>query len=60
MVRFYDGKESELPREEVYRLSPEKFEADVAYILQKEQQWVGAPVVARNDETGKFLLGQYI
>jgi hypothetical protein len=44
VVRFYDGKESELPREEVYRLSPEKFEADVA----------------RNDETGKFLLGQYI
>ena len=57
-VRFYDGEESVLPREEVYHVPTQKFEADVAVIIEKEQQWVGAPVVARNDDTGMFQLGE--
>ena len=58
-IRFYDGQEAHLPRDEVYRLPTEKFEFDVAYILKCEEQWVGQAVVARNDKTAMFQLGQY-
>ena len=57
-VRFYDGQEARLPRDEVYRLPVEKFEFDVAYILKCEERWVGQAVVARNDKTATFQLGQ--
>ena len=58
-VRFYDGAEARLPREEVYKIFPDKFEYDVAYILKCEEQWVGQAVVYRNDDTGVFQLGMY-
>lgn len=57
-VRFYDGTEARLPREEVFRTRPDKFELDVAYIVKCEDQWVGKPVVARNNDTGLFQLGE--
>ena len=59
-VRFYDGEESRLPRDEAYRIVAEKFEMDVAYILQGEEQWVGQAVVARNDATGVYQLGKFM
>ena len=57
-VRFYDNAEARLPREEVYKIPNLKLETDVAYIVKREDQWVGQPVVARNDETGFFQLGK--
>lgn len=59
-VRFYDGTEHRLPREEVFRVPQDKFEYDVAYILKCEEQWVGQAVVARNDKTGLFQLGKLL
>ncbi|XP_064636642.1 von Willebrand factor A domain-containing protein 3B-like isoform X2 [Lineus longissimus] len=56
LIRFYDGQEARLPREEVYRITPDKFEYDVAFILQREDQWVGQAVVARDDTTGLYHL----
>ncbi|CAH1777455.1 unnamed protein product [Owenia fusiformis] len=56
-IRFYDGTEAKTPREETFKISREKFEFDVAYILSCEDQWVGQAVVARNDATGTYHLG---
>lgn len=53
-VRFYDGDESTLPREEIYKLTPEKFEHDVNYIVECETRWVGQAVVGRKDENGTY------
>ncbi len=58
-VRFYDGAQANLPREEVYKIPGKKFETDVAYIVRCEDQWVGQPVVARNEESGYFQLGRW-
>lgn len=44
-------------REDMYSIMAEKFELDVAYILERERQWVGQNVVARDDKTGTFALG---
>lgn len=59
-VRYYDGIEAMVPREELYKLPPEKFEADCAYILACEESLVGQAVVARNDDDGTFHLGMLI
>ncbi|XP_067889388.1 von Willebrand factor A domain-containing protein 3B-like isoform X2 [Heterodontus francisci] len=57
-IRYYDGVEALVPREELYLLCPQKFERDVAYILECEECRVGQPVVARHDETGTYQLAQ--
>ena len=59
-VRFYDGREDVIPREEVYYLSHEKFSADVDYIVHCEESLVGKAVVARNDTDGLFYLGEFL
>ncbi|CAB4013416.1 Hypothetical predicted protein, partial [Paramuricea clavata] len=56
-VRFYDGREDVIPREEVYYLGHEKFSADVEFIVRCEESLVGKAVVARNDADGFFYLG---
>ncbi|KAI0238962.1 hypothetical protein LSAT2_010272 [Lamellibrachia satsuma] len=56
-VQCYDGTEAKLPRDEVFRIPPEKFRSDISYIQTIEQDWVGQAVVARNDESGTFHLG---
>lgn len=58
-VRYYDGIEAMVPREELYLLTPDKFESDCAYILGCEESMVGQAVVARNDDDGTFHLGKY-
>ncbi|KAK3099856.1 hypothetical protein FSP39_010823 [Pinctada imbricata] len=55
-VRFYDGEENRLPRDEIYKLTTEKFEHDVNYIIQCETRWVGQAVVSRDDRTGTYHL----
>ena len=59
-VRFYDGHEDVVPREEVYYLTQEKFSNDVNYIVRCEESLVGQAVVARNDMDGLFYLGEFI
>ncbi|KAK3738170.1 hypothetical protein QZH41_019678, partial [Actinostola sp. cb2023] len=56
-VRYYDGIEAMVPREELYMLSTDKFETDCAYILACEESLVGQAVVTRNDDDGTFHLG---
>lgn len=57
-VRFYDGRENIIPREELYLIAPEKFSFDVDYIVRREESLVGKAVVARNDGDGLFYLGK--
>ena len=45
-------------REDMYKILPEKFELDLAFIIERERQWIGQAVVARDDTTGAFALGQ--
>jgi hypothetical protein len=57
-VRFYDGREDVIPREEVYYITHDKFTADVEFIVRCEESLVGKAVVARNDSDGLFYLGK--
>ena len=57
-MRFYDGEENTLPRDEIYKLTTEKFEYDVNYIIECETRWVGQAVVSRDDRTGTYHLGK--
>ncbi|XP_068124266.1 von Willebrand factor A domain-containing protein 3B isoform X2 [Hyperolius riggenbachi] len=59
-IRYYDNTEATTPREQVYLISPEKYERDTAYILACEKQWIGQPVIARNDETGNYHLAEVL
>ncbi|XP_058885475.1 von Willebrand factor A domain-containing protein 3B-like isoform X2 [Acipenser ruthenus] len=57
-VRYYDGTEALVPRDQAYLISTQKFERDVAYLLECEARWVGQPVVARDDGSGAYHLGE--
>lgn len=59
-VVFYDKRESEVAKEEVYLIPAEKYDYDVGNIVTCEERWVGQVVVARNDDTGLFYLGRFI
>nr|XP_018670374.1 von Willebrand factor A domain-containing protein 3B isoform X1 [Ciona intestinalis] len=55
-TRFYDNTEANVPREEVYKIHPDKHKLDVDYIVNCEKRWVGEAVVARTDANGQFNL----
>ncbi|CAC5414531.1 unnamed protein product [Mytilus coruscus] len=55
-VRFYDGEEAKIPREEAFKLTSEKFEHDVNFIIECETRWVEQAVVARDDRYGTYHL----
>ncbi|XP_069492360.1 von Willebrand factor A domain-containing protein 3B [Ambystoma mexicanum] len=57
-IQYYDGVDALVPRNQVYPLTPELFEQDVAYIVECEERWVGQPVVARDDMTATFHLAE--
>ena len=59
-IRFYDGIEGIIPRDDLYKLTDEKFESVCNYILSCEESLVGQAVVARNDQDGLFHLGKNI
>jgi hypothetical protein len=56
-VKFYDGSEAVVSREEVYPISRDKYRADVEYIRRKEEDLVGQVVVANKNDTGIFYIG---
>uniref|UniRef100_A0A1I8GUR1 Tudor domain-containing protein n=1 Tax=Macrostomum lignano TaxID=282301 RepID=A0A1I8GUR1_9PLAT len=54
-VRFYDGSEVRLPRQECYAIDAGQFEYSVEYIIHREKLWVDKSVVARVNRTGCYL-----
>ena len=57
VVKFYDGVKAKVQLSEVFPIPHEKHDADVRYILRKEQELVGQVVVAWNDKRRMFELG---
>lgn len=58
LVKFYDGKESTLTYADVYKISQEKCKHDMEKIIDCENKLVGQDVVARDDNTGEFIMGE--
>ncbi|XP_069486433.1 uncharacterized protein [Ambystoma mexicanum] len=56
-VRYYDGTEGYVPREETYGIDDAKMRETVAQIQQYEEAVIGRTVVARNDKDGTYYLG---
>jgi len=59
-VRFYDGEENVLTRDEVYKSWMEKHEHDVNYIVECETRWIDQAVVARDNDTGVYHFGMLV
>ena len=59
LVRFYDGLEAIVNKEEVYKIPVFKFEYDVDIIVSLEKRWVGQTVIARNPYSFVYELGSY-
>ena len=57
LVRFYDGLEAIVNKEEVYKIPLFKFEYDVDIIVSLEKRWIGQTVIARNPYTIVYELG---
>ena len=57
LVTFYDKSCSRLAREEVYKISGDKYRAVVDHIRSAEQRVCGkdTQVVARDDNTGYYV-----
>ncbi|XP_041356704.1 von Willebrand factor A domain-containing protein 3B-like isoform X3 [Gigantopelta aegis] len=55
-VRFYDSKEGTVFRDQVFKLSEDKYRYDVEDIRRCENRWVGRAAVVRNDDTGVYEL----
>lgn len=58
LIRFYDGVESIVNKEEVYKIPLFKFEFDVEQIVQYEKRWIGETVVARHSFNHVYELGK--
>jgi hypothetical protein len=59
LVRFYDGLEAIVNKEEVYKIPVFKFECDVDIIVSLEKRWVGQTVIGRNPYSFVYELGTY-
>lgn len=57
-VKFYDGMTATLPRNEIYLISHRKFKESVEYIKQQEVNLIGQLVIARDDDTGSYVVCQ--
>ncbi|KAM5180643.1 von Willebrand factor A domain-containing protein 3B [Mantella aurantiaca] len=60
VIQFHDKSKVIAPREQVYLISPDKYERATAYILHCQERWVGQPVISRNDETGEFHIAKVL
>lgn len=59
-VEFYDNQESSVALEDVYLIPGDKYDYDVKNIVACEERWVGQVVVARDDDSGLFFLGEFL
>lgn len=57
LVKFYDYEESVVVRNEVYKLPRLKYQLDVTNIINLEKRWIGQTVVARNNFSNVYELG---
>ena len=57
-VTFYDGTRSIIERDDVYVVDKDTYDRDVAYIRKCEDELVGQAVVARDNQTGEYRLGE--
>lgn len=57
-VMFYDDTRSIVEREDIYLTEQDTYDRDVHYILQCEHDMVGQAVVARDNGSGLYKLGQ--
>ena len=57
LIRFYDGFESVVNKEDIYKIPLVKFEHDVDNITNLENRWIGQTVIARNPFTYVYELG---
>jgi len=58
-VDLYDGSQTLIPRQEVYRLSQAKHQGDVQYIHEREEAWIGVACVARSNSDGLYHPCEY-
>ena len=58
-VEFFDGCVSKLTNTDVYKVSKAKYKKVVDYIKERERRLVGKSVVARDDDTGLYRLGNW-
>ncbi|XP_071510905.1 von Willebrand factor A domain-containing protein 3B-like [Diadema antillarum] len=56
-VRFYNGALAQVPSEELYPIDSTLHDKVTEDILQKEDEWVGHPVVVRREDDGRYYLG---
>ena len=57
-VEFYDEEVADIPREEMYFITPECHAEVKEAILVGEDRWVGHAAVTRNDNDGVYYLGK--
>jgi hypothetical protein len=58
LIRFYDGFESIINKEDVYKIPLVKFEYDCDNIMNLERRWIGETIVSRNPFTYVYELGK--
>jgi len=58
-VKFYDDTRSIIEREDVFITDLDTYERDVAYIQKCEEELVGQAVVARDNQSGNYNLGEF-
>lgn len=57
LIKFYDGLKCHTKVEDIFKIGLCKFEYDVAYILNREKNWVKKKVIAFNHEERNFEEG---
>lgn len=58
-VKCYDNQVISVDQLEVYRISYQKYKLDVDYIKKKENDRVHSVAIARCDEAGTYLSGNF-
>lgn len=57
-VEFFDGNLADLSAIDVYKISKTKYDQVLEYIKKCERHMIGKSVVARDDNTGRYKLGE--
>jgi len=54
---LFPSTQALLHRDELYWLPRDKYESDIQYLRQKEEDWVGQAVITRRDTDGLYYPG---